>query len=104
MYFQQLTDLIKGLMNFALMGNATASVSIVTILSVVVILIIGCTYVKTGRDDEPSDEFFRDLDAENPGGVDNNLVPPVFFTQGLKDPIYQDDLMDNVKQAGVTTP
>ena len=31
--------------------------------------------------------------------VSNSLIPPLFFTQGIKDPLQQDDLIEDVKKS-----
>ena len=36
--------------------------------------------------------------VDNGSPLTKNLIPPLFFTQGIKDPLLQDDLIDNVNK------
>ena len=48
--------------------------------------------------EEKSDNFDQDLSSNDKNILSANLIPPLFFTQGVKDPLQQDDLMDNIAQ------
>ncbi|EAY20751.1 hypothetical protein TVAG_391350 [Trichomonas vaginalis G3] len=89
--------------NHTVISGTTATVIIsISVLIICVLLIAGCTCSKSNRQDD------QDMGSDN-GDVENerkelkaNLIPPLFFTQGLKDPLQQDDLLEKVKQDGVT--
>ena len=40
----------------------------------------------------------KNLEPLDPNeSLNTSLIPPLFFTQGIQDPIYQADLVDNIK-------
>lgn len=84
-------------------SNSTVLFAVVSVFSLCVLVVVGCCSCRKKRNEKGSD---KDSDNAEKGPerqeLRANLIPPLFFTQGLKDPLQQDDLLEKVKQEGVS--
>ena len=84
-------------------GGLLAAVISVCILIVIAAILAGffivkhfqlCCYNSKETNSEDSVNIIGEGNANST--LSSNLIPPLFFTQGVKDPLQQDDLMEKI--------
>lgn len=78
--------------------NITIALSIVLVFGLILVVFFGVLiFLKVTRRFCWEPIHRRNPEFEHRAEENGGLIPPLFFTQGLKDPLMQDDLVENAK-------